>query len=229
MCTPPLAVIDPFLVDMLGHGGHEGPLCLLCVKCRRVHQAAVSPGKHFPCHSILPSLSLGRSQYNSARQCQGRLLLGSARAGMCCCCGCCPLLAHSEQGPLQERVSVGRWKAGTRATGVCMGSGAEEGKGHWSPFLAPVPRPFPLPAELSRQVAAQGTMRKDSVYKHTLFGVALASQACCSVCCRSHICLLACRTCSYFLQVSVLEMAGRAERWREGECMWREEIFRLGL
>lgn len=51
-------------------------------------------------------------QDNSARQCQGRPLLGSARGGMCCCCGCgrCPPRAHPERASLGDRASVGRWR-----------------------------------------------------------------------------------------------------------------------
>lgn len=88
-----------------------------------------------------------------------RSLLASAGAGMCCCCcGCCPLLAHLEQGPLRERVSVGRWKAGTRATGICMGSGAKEGRGYESPFLALVLSPLATPRKIVQAGSTESHM-----------------------------------------------------------------------
>lgn len=87
---------------------------------------AGTPGEQALCPPILTSLSPGAGrvclQDNSARQCQGGLLLGSAHVGMCCCCGCCPLLAHLERESLGERVSIGRSrrKPGHSETGLSM-------------------------------------------------------------------------------------------------------------
>lgn len=82
------------------------------------------------------------------------IALGSARAahcwavsvGMCCCCGCCPLLAHLDRGSLGERVSVERWRR--------LGPWSQRGKVHKSPcpLAAPVLSPsFPasFPGECS--------------------------------------------------------------------------------
>lgn len=75
------------------------------------HTSPFAPSLEQALTSLSPGAGAGCLQDNSTRQCQGRLLLGSVCVGMCCCCGCCPLLAHLERGSLGERVSVGGWRS----------------------------------------------------------------------------------------------------------------------
>lgn len=68
-------------------------------------------------------------QDNSARQCQGRPLLGSARGRMCCCCcGRCPPRAHPERASLGDRASVGRWRRLGPECRVPRGSRCQRGR-----------------------------------------------------------------------------------------------------
>ena len=76
----------------------------------------------------------------------------AARGGMCCC-GCCPLLAHLQRGPLGERVSVG-----SRGAGPLWGVDGRQGRAQKPCALAARPRP-PSPASVPGEPPGGGGRR----------------------------------------------------------------------
>lgn len=108
MCAPPLAVIGPFLGDMLGHGGDGGLPCLLCGERKRANPP------FFPLvgSSHVTPFSTAWALGGLSPAVSGTIVLGSARAA---CCWAVPMLgcaaaaaAAARCSPTENRGHFGR-------------------------------------------------------------------------------------------------------------------------
>lgn len=133
-------------------------------------------------------------QDNSARQCQGRPLLGSARGGMCCCCCCgrCP------RGPTQRgrHWETGRvWGGGggwAPSAESPVGQDAREGGPPEAAPACPCPT-SPGGCSWKPEGGAQGRGAGQAACGAALPGLESAStRSCCCFCCgiRVFVCLL---------------------------------------